>query len=71
MAFVDKASNFQSRISVTGRNHCADGKSIMQVTMLAATQGTELTIKAEGEDAEQAIEALAQLIEQDTPENTK
>ena len=39
-----------------------DGKSIMQLMMLAATQGTELEITAEGADAEQAIATLEKLV---------
>lgn len=41
-----------------------DGKSVMSLMLLAATQGTRLEIQAEGEDAQQALDALRQLIEQ-------
>ena len=41
-----------------------DGKSIMQMSMLAATSGCKLTIRAEGPDAEEAIEALRELVEE-------
>jgi phosphocarrier protein HPr len=43
-----------------------DGKSIMQVTMLAATCGTKLHIKASGEDAEEAVKALRELFDKPT-----
>lgn len=65
MMFVDTASKYQSGITVCRSDNEAekvDGKSIMQMMMLAATQGTELTITAEGDDACEAVGALIQLI---------
>ena len=70
MQFVECANTFVSRISVYKNSQCVDGKSIMQMTMLAATQGTKLTISAEGSDAEQAAEALAKLLQEKTSEKT-
>ena len=64
MQFVECANGFKSRISVYKEEQCVDGKSIMQITMLAAVQGTKLRIVADGEDAEQAVEDLAEIIEQ-------
>ena len=46
-----------------------DGKSIMQVMMLAATQGTELTITATGPDAESAVQYLRELVDREFDEN--
>ena len=40
-----------------------NGKSIMGVMMLAAERGAEITIEAEGEGAEAAVEALARLLQ--------
>jgi phosphocarrier protein len=40
-----------------------DGKSIMQMLLLAATQGTELEITCEGSDADRALSALVRLVE--------
>lgn len=62
MQFVDCANSFASRITVTKDDQNVDGKSIMQITMLAATKGTKLTVSAVGPDAQQAVEALAQLL---------
>jgi len=39
-----------------------NGKSIMGVLMLAAEQGTEITIRASGDDASEALEALSDLV---------
>jgi phosphotransferase system HPr (HPr) family protein len=63
MQFVDAASRFSCDIRVSNPECNADGKSIMQMTMLAATQGSKLTIRAEGADAEEAIAALRELVE--------
>lgn len=63
MSFVDAASGFASVITVAKGSQKVDGKSIMQLMMLAATHGTELHITAEGQDAEQAVTALKELIE--------
>ena len=60
--FVTLASRFRSNIQVKRGNRCVNGKSIMGVMLLAASKGTELEILADGEDADQALEALAQLI---------
>ncbi|MBI2399905.1 MAG: HPr family phosphocarrier protein, partial [Deltaproteobacteria bacterium] len=40
-----------------------NGKSIMGILILAATQGSKITVKADGQDAEAAIEALGKLID--------
>lgn len=63
MQFVDTASQFASDISVSSNENVVDGKSIMQMTMLAATHGTKLKIKAQGPDADQAVVALRELVE--------
>jgi len=63
MKFVECANSFVSQIQVMKNQQVVDGKSIMQMTMLAATRGTELLIRAKGQDAARAVEALAALIE--------
>lgn len=63
MAFVDAASGFGSSVTVRRGDQSVDGKSIMQMLMLAATKGTVLEIIAEGEDAEPACAALKKLVE--------
>jgi phosphocarrier protein HPr len=67
MQFVDLANQFKSDIKVSkgGEEPAeADGKSVMQMIILAATQGTPLTIEATGEDAEDAVAKLAQLFDE-------
>jgi len=64
MQFVDLANQFKSAVTVhKGGEEPAsvDGKSVMQMITLAAGEGTPLRIEAEGEDAETAVEKLAEL----------
>ncbi len=64
MQFVDLANQFKSLIMVHkggDEPEDADGKSVMQMIILAATEGTELRIDAEGDDADTAVTQLAQL----------
>lgn len=51
---VGTASRFESQIMLNRSGQEADAKSIMSVLMLAASQGTELTIIVNGADAEEA-----------------
>ncbi len=63
MSFVETASTFEAEVTVARGEQAIDGKSIMQMMMLAATKGTTLEIKAEGPDADQAISALKELVD--------
>lgn len=61
--FVHTANRFRSRITVARGDRSMDGKSILGILLLAASQGTELLVTADGEDEESALEALAGLVE--------
>jgi phosphocarrier protein HPr len=63
MQFVDIANRFDSEISVSNDQTNVDGKSIMQISMLAATCGSKLKVRAEGPDAREAVNALRELVE--------
>ena len=63
MMFVDIASQYDCNITVSNNERSVDGKSIMQVSILAATYGTKLKIRAEGRDCEKAVESLRELVE--------
>ena len=63
MQFVDVANRFDCSITVSNGQDDVNGKSIMQISMLAATCGTTLQLKAEGVDASEAVEALRELVE--------
>jgi phosphocarrier protein len=54
---------FTSEIEVVRENLRVDGKSIMHMLTLGAEPGAELALEARGEDAEQAVAALARFIE--------
>ena len=71
MMFVETASKYQAEVSVcrTDQSEPVDGRSIMQMMMLAATEGTQLEISATGEDAENAVEALVELVKSNFQED--
>lgn len=62
MQFVDVANQYRSHIRVWKGDQCVDGKSIMHMMMLAATEGTGLRVEADGEDAQKALDALEYLV---------
>ncbi len=59
---VKLAAKFQSEITVMKDDLDVNGKSIMGVMMLAAEHGSSITFRAEGPDADQALDALARLV---------
>lgn len=59
---VDVAQRYDSTISVGTDEKQVDGKSIMSVMLLAAGQGREITLTAEGADAEDALTAISALV---------
>jgi phosphotransferase system HPr (HPr) family protein len=60
--FVQTAARFSSDIEVTHGETSANAKSILGVLTLGAHQGAEIFIKAEGEDAAEALLALEELV---------
>lgn len=68
-AFVKVASQYQTSIEVVKDNLRVNGKSILDILMLAASEGTVLSIEASGEDAADALDALVRLVEQNFGEN--
>ncbi len=62
MSMVDVASGFTSDVRIINGKQSVDAKSIMQIMMLAATKGTQLTLEADGPDAQDAVQALADLV---------
>lgn len=55
------ANRFACEIKLTTSQKAIDAKSIMQVMMLAATQGTEIVLSTDGRDEEEALAALSEL----------
>jgi len=62
--FVRIASRHRSEVWVEKEGEQINGKSIMGLMMLAAGQGSKLTIRCEGPDAEKVMEELEELIRQ-------
>lgn len=60
--FVATASRFAADIKVTKLQQTVNAKSIMGVMMLAANHGSEIIINAEGDDAQEAVNALEELV---------
>jgi phosphocarrier protein len=59
---VATASAHESQVRIRGKGRDVDAKNIMQVMMLAASQGTEVELVADGPDEDAAIQALVELI---------
>ena len=62
MAFVDLAATFGCDVTLTKGSETVDGKSIMEIRMLAATKGTSLELCCVGPNADKAVDALAALV---------
>jgi phosphocarrier protein HPr len=60
--FVKLAATFRANILVAKDDLEVNGKSIMGIMMLAAEHGSEITIRASGDDATEAVDSLAALV---------
>ncbi|CAN5745556.1 HPr family phosphocarrier protein [soil metagenome] len=63
MCFVDVAMQYPCDVQVRRGDQAVDGKSIMMMMLLAATQGTELEVHCTGDQAPEALAALKSLVE--------
>ncbi|GAK52753.1 phosphocarrier protein HPr [Candidatus Moduliflexus flocculans] len=61
--FVQTANKFRAEITVSKDGEEVNGKSILNLMMLAAPIGSEILLKADGEDALEMLESLLRLIE--------
>ncbi|TVP85833.1 MAG: phosphocarrier protein HPr [Alkalicoccus sp.] len=61
---VNKAGQFESEITLNYKGKSVNLKSIMGVMSLGVGQGSEVSIKAEGPDEEEAISALDEVMKQ-------
>ncbi len=69
--FVQVANKYDSDITIRKEDQEVNGKSIMGILILAAEHGTKVTIIANGDDAEQAVEELSELLLRDIePDST-
>ncbi len=62
MQLVEIANRYGSKIEISNNSLVVDAKSIMSVMRLAATRGTALSITADGDDADQAVQSIRDLI---------
>lgn len=60
--FVQTAARFASNIEVTHGETTVNAKSILAVLTLGAHKGAEITVRAEGADAAEALKALEELV---------
>jgi phosphocarrier protein len=71
-AFARQAVQFQSAVVISYGEKRVNGKSTLELMLLAAEQGTELLLEVSGPDAATALEALSQILAapavDDTPE---
>ncbi len=61
--FVHTAGRFRSRVTAGRDGRTMDGKSILGILLLAASQGTLIELNVDGPDEEQAMAALVELVE--------
>ncbi len=61
--FVKLASSFDAEVKVSKEDNVVDARSIMGLMMLAAGPGADILIQAEGPESQEAVDALAELVE--------
>lgn len=61
------AAGFSAKVILVVGERAIDARSVLMVMQLGATKGTEVTVRAEGEDAEQAVEAISNMLAAVTP----
>lgn len=66
--FVRQAVKYRSIVSVVKEGVVYNGKSIMGILSMQAHQGETVTVRAIGDDADQAVAELTELIRTDTEE---
>jgi phosphotransferase system HPr (HPr) family protein len=62
--FARTVMRYKSQVVVTFEGQQVDGRSIVELLMLAARQGSQLSISATGEDCDQALAELTKLVEE-------
>ena len=61
--FVQKASSFKSKVQLKAKGKTVDAKSILMIMAMGLVKGTEITICADGVDAQEAVKALKELVD--------
>ena len=68
--FVHLATRYEARVTVARDRREMDGKSIVGILLLAAARGSTITISADGNDEQDAVAALAALVQSGFGEDT-
>ena len=68
---VEITSSFISKVEISNGEKSVDGKSILSVMMLAASPGSKLTLRIDGNDEMEVLEAIRTLVENNFGENDK
>jgi phosphocarrier protein HPr len=66
---VQTVNRFSAQVTISKDGQTADGRSIMGLLMLAATQGSTIEVEAAGQEAEQAVRAIEKLVDKRFNEN--
>jgi phosphocarrier protein HPr len=67
--FVQTVNKFSSQVTIVNDGQTADGRSIMGILTLGATQGSKIQVEVVGEDAEKALRAIEKLLDNRFNEN--
>ena len=62
-AFAQEASKFRCSVRVSKDGRSVNGKSVLELLMLAAVPGARVVIQADGDDADEAVASLARFVE--------
>lgn len=71
MAFARLAQQYQAAVTVMKGDHSVNGKSLIDLMLLAAEQGTELVVEVDGADARSALPALAEILAAPSMDNVQ
>jgi phosphocarrier protein HPr len=66
---VQTVNRFSAQVKISKDGQTVDGRSIMGLLTLAATQGSRIQVEAEGKDADDAVRAIEKLIDKKFNEN--
>jgi len=61
--FVQTASKFKSKVQIAAKGKKVDAKSILMIMSMGLSNGTEITISADGADEKEAVKTLVDLVD--------
>ncbi len=65
LAIVKTVKQFQSHVEISNGHHKADAGDILQILSMGVPEGSQITLAAQGPDAEQVLDALVKLFAED------